>query len=216
MQFIARTLVAISVMGLAAFAVNSAQAAVVDFEDLGVAIGTQVQTGNGVTTTTGGFDVDTGNTHIHLHNQDGFGDNGTTNAGLHGLINLAPTAGGAFSLLSFDFDYFIADLGTITLNALTTGGVNISQIFTTDGIPSVLGGASSYETFAALGFSSIVGATILSGAPNISSTNGFFVDNFVVGAAVAAIPIPAALPLLGSGLGLLGLLGWRRKRKAAA
>ena len=28
-------------------------------------------------------------------------------------------------------------------------------------------------------------------------------------------PIPAALPLFGTGLGVLGLLGWRRKRKAA-
>ncbi len=29
-------------------------------------------------------------------------------------------------------------------------------------------------------------------------------------------PIPAALPLFGTGLGALGLLGWRRKRKAQA
>jgi hypothetical protein len=31
---------------------------------------------------------------------------------------------------------------------------------------------------------------------------------------VAATPLPAALPLFASGLGALGLLGWRRKRKA--
>jgi hypothetical protein len=29
-------------------------------------------------------------------------------------------------------------------------------------------------------------------------------------------PIPAALPLFATGLGALGLLGWRRKKKAAA
>ena len=29
-------------------------------------------------------------------------------------------------------------------------------------------------------------------------------------------PLPAALPLFASGLGVLGLLGWRRKRKAIA
>jgi len=29
-------------------------------------------------------------------------------------------------------------------------------------------------------------------------------------------PLPAALPLYGAGLGLMGLLSWRRKRKAAA
>jgi hypothetical protein len=31
---------------------------------------------------------------------------------------------------------------------------------------------------------------------------------------VTTTPIPGALPLLASGLGALGLLGWRRKRKA--
>ena len=31
-----------------------------------------------------------------------------------------------------------------------------------------------------------------------------------------ATPLPAALPLFAGGLGALGLLGWRRKRKAAA
>jgi hypothetical protein len=29
-----------------------------------------------------------------------------------------------------------------------------------------------------------------------------------------ATPLPAALPLFATGLGALGLLGWRRKRKA--
>jgi hypothetical protein len=33
---------------------------------------------------------------------------------------------------------------------------------------------------------------------------------------VSVVPVPAALPLMASGLGALGLIGWRRKRKAAA
>ena len=33
---------------------------------------------------------------------------------------------------------------------------------------------------------------------------------------VAAVPIPAALPLFATGLAAMGLLGWRRKRKSAA
>jgi hypothetical protein len=32
---------------------------------------------------------------------------------------------------------------------------------------------------------------------------------------IAPVPIPAALPLFVSGLGVMGLLGWRRRRKAA-
>lgn len=32
----------------------------------------------------------------------------------------------------------------------------------------------------------------------------------------AVVPLPAALPLFAGGLGLMGLLGWRRKRAAAA
>ena len=31
-----------------------------------------------------------------------------------------------------------------------------------------------------------------------------------------AVPVPTALPLFASGLGVIGLLGWRRKRKKAA
>ncbi len=33
---------------------------------------------------------------------------------------------------------------------------------------------------------------------------------------VATTPLPAALPLFATGLGAMGLLGWRRKRKSAA
>jgi hypothetical protein len=39
---------------------------------------------------------------------------------------------------------------------------------------------------------------------------------FNVEQASSAIPLPAALPLFATGLGGLGLLGWRRKRKAQA
>ena len=45
----------------------------------------------------------------------------------------------------------------------------------------------------------------------------WYVDDVsVTGAAPSAVPLPAALPLFASGLGALGLLGWRRKRKNAA
>ncbi len=43
-------------------------------------------------------------------------------------------------------------------------------------------------------------------------------DNFTIKrieVAVTAIPLPAALPLYGSGLALIGYLGWRKRRRAA-
>jgi len=36
------------------------------------------------------------------------------------------------------------------------------------------------------------------------------------GISAGTVPLPAALPLFAGGLGALGLLGWRRKRRAAA
>jgi hypothetical protein len=44
----------------------------------------------------------------------------------------------------------------------------------------------------------------VSSAPTIDNT------------ALSIVPLPAALPLFASGIGGLGLLGWRRKRKARA
>jgi hypothetical protein len=41
-------------------------------------------------------------------------------------------------------------------------------------------------------------------------------DISLTGTGIAATPLPAALPLFATGLGALGLLGWRRKRKNAA
>jgi hypothetical protein len=41
--------------------------------------------------------------------------------------------------------------------------------------------------------------------------------NWALDASASAVtPIPAALPLFATGLGVMGLLGWRRKRKATA
>jgi hypothetical protein len=41
-------------------------------------------------------------------------------------------------------------------------------------------------------------------------------SNFSISEVPPAVPLPATLPLFATGLGGLGLLGWRRKRKAQA
>jgi hypothetical protein len=50
---------------------------------------------------------------------------------------------------------------------------------------------------------------------NPGQFDNFFIGSFLV-SEVSAVPLPAAFPLFASGVGALGLLGWRRKRKAAA
>lgn len=65
---------------------------------------------------------------------------------------------------------------------------------------------------------SILSATVnLSSFVNVFPDNGFneFVEvtlNYET--AVSVVPLPAALPLFGSGLAFMGFIGWRRKRKA--
>jgi hypothetical protein len=50
---------------------------------------------------------------------------------------------------------------------------------------------------------------------------GFTIDDVRFGIAgqvvvPSGVPLPGALPLFATGLGALGLLGWRRKRKTQA
>ena len=74
------------------------------------------------------------------------------------------------------------------------------------------GGFFPNVTCCTLALVSAVGAAGLSnvtGSAFGNSTNLTFT-------AIAETPLPAALPLFATGLGALGLLGWRRKKKAAA
>ena len=57
----------------------------------------------------------------------------------------------------------------------------------------------------------------------LAQTNGFFdffIDNVNFNAplppSLTGVPLPASLPLFATGLGALGLLGWRRKKKSIA
>ena len=104
--------------------------------------------------------------------------------------------------------------GTI---AFTEAGGGVSDIltfsYTGSGVASLVG------TFVSdLDTGSLVAPP---GATLVSEGTPFFFNNTNITAAAisdaeAMVPLPAALPLFATGIGGLGLLGWRRKRKAQA
>lgn len=54
---------------------------------------------------------------------------------------------------------------------------------------------------------------------SVTGVSGAFHDGLALGELTSdggVTPLPGALPLFATGLGALGLLGWRRKKKAAA
>ena len=65
----------------------------------------------------------------------------------------------------------------------------------------------------------VTGAGVMS-SPDVVNGVVFFGSNdhsvWAVSEVQIAVPLPATLPLFTTGLGLLGLLGWRRNRKAQA
>jgi hypothetical protein len=79
------------------------------------------------------------------------------------------------------------------------------------------GGISSWEVEVTSASASISSFT---GEDEVTGTSGSqFGLSFVGGQwgpAISATPLPAALPLFAGGLGAMGLLGWRKKRKTAA
>jgi hypothetical protein len=85
-------------------------------------------------------------------------------------------------------------------------------------------GATQFGTLSAGHFDAGFGSYFCIGcAQNFVSNNNITFSSAIVGstlvrtaAVVAPVPLPAALPLFATGLGAIGLLTWRRKRKAIA
>ncbi|WP_169569347.1 hypothetical protein [Sneathiella limimaris] len=49
-----------------------------------------------------------------------------------------------------------------------------------------------------------------------TAAEGYAIDYSLLEIEVSAVPLPAALPLYGAGMAILGFLGWRKKRNATA
>lgn len=177
-----------------ALAATSASAGIIDFEDLGVAVGTQLNPAAGVSQATGGFIVSPGpiNTSglndLHFHNMDGLGNNGSTVLGTHDDVVITQSGGGAFDVFSFDFEGFQNESDIRVVGSLSGGGT-VSQTFTADGNPS------TYETFLLSGFT---GLSSISFEYLGNGATGFFLDNINTGG--GHVPEPGGLGLVALGL----------------
>tara|TARA_R110002111_G_scaffold221901_1_gene284095 strand:+ start:549 stop:1142 length:594 start_codon:yes stop_codon:yes gene_type:complete len=180
-------------------------AAVVDFEDLGVASGGQLNPADNAVITSGGFDFVNGPTSaisdMHFPN-DGFaGIGSTTELVTHGDLLMTKNGGGTFSLNSFDFGSWLLEVPSFTVNGLLSGGGMVSQSFNLDG------DETTFETFFLNpSFTNLVSANWLMSSGNQKTFN---IDN--IKADINAVPLPAAVWLFGPAL--LGFLGLRRKQK---
>ncbi len=154
---------------------------------------------------------------------------------LGGTITTDGTIGVLADANIVSFDVTLTGIGTTHITKAT----NIRSPFIGgSALTATLGGL--FFNFSGTGFFNIqttgVGASqwVMCGSTGSTCTplNNWFVNgggssgvlNDVVGTfevaigpgdPAAATPLPAALPLFAAGLGVLGLLGWRKKRKAA-
>ena len=102
------------------------------------------------------------------------------------------------------------DLSLVTQAPATFGGGSLS-IHNTNGV--LTGGVASD---CCGGFGGPVGSLQQFSQPGLPTLEAWVDNYFGLSGTVHAVPLPGALPLFATGLGALGLLGWRRKRKAAA
>ena len=122
---------------------------------------------------------------------------GTIHAISGGFATIGTFARNTWNTVSLDLDY-ATQTYSIILNGTTLAN-NVDFCGSNSGCTGA--NVSAYSD----GFFDSFGAT------NVNDEG--ILDNYSV-STPAATPLPAALPLFATGLGGLGLLGWRRKRKA--
>jgi hypothetical protein len=115
---------------------------------------------------------------------------------------------------------FFDSSNNLLYNSFGSGYVGNGQDFLFGGgfIPALTTapvGSVVFSSFDGSAFNILSATMFLSNDPNTFCCTTLDVTGSLSTVAVSATPLPAALPLFAGGLGALGLLGWRRKRKAA-
>lgn len=182
---------------------GGARAAVINFEDIAVPVGSNSVGGDRVSQ---GFSLDSSADHTHLvHDTALFAAwNGTTTLQVddfdgQNVLTLTSSGGGAFSLQSLDIgegatDFLRANTVRVTGN-LSGGGVIFLDI-AIDGMADQGGPVTDFQTqLFGSGWGSLSSVTF-DALDNVNNAN-YLLDNIVVGA--AAVPEPTTLALLGAG-----------------
>jgi hypothetical protein len=138
----------------------------------------------------------------YFYNQTGCCTVGTTEYVIAGL-NTSGGYGTPDNLLFYNTGAGAVDLDGVGFTLSTEAGYSITGLLGDVTCENLTSCFINYE-----GYSS----------PSVPS--GYFTDGLVGGSdeefvlsITMATPLPAALPLFGTGLGILGLFGWHRKRK---
>jgi uncharacterized protein (TIGR03118 family) len=123
-------------------------------------------------------------------------------------LAIAPTGFGKFGGVDLGGDLLVGNRGDGKINVYDPAtGAFIETLTDTQGNPI------SNTLLTALAFGN--GNSFSSNALLFTAGDGVF-GEIVAASTPLPTPLPAALPLFATGLGALGLLGWRRKRKALA
>jgi len=190
----------------------SAHAAVIDFEDLGVAAGANLHPLDNTMVSSGGYDFINGpNSDImdlHIGNNSSNTIGSTTEMLSHGDLIMTNSNSSLFNLTSFDFGSIFSEAPlNFWVDGTLAGGANVTQFFVMDG------NVNTFQTF--LLNSAFSGLESVNWRYEGGNTAAFNIDNINVDTgSVSSVPVPAAVWLMGSGL--LGLMGFSRKAKKLA
>jgi len=130
----------------------------------------------------------------------------SASVGLTGL-NIAFNAGDFFGL---DLENTNENPWTFQLVSVTDQGTFMSAA------QSLIPTASASFSAALGGVGGIISAVYFVVSGNVPFPDGDRTAEYQISPSQTTVPLPAALPLFASGLGAMGLLGWRRKRKKGA
>lgn len=167
-----------------------------------------------------------GNNNFQTHNLYAFDED--QNIHLSSPLDVDVGSGGAIAAGStvashyvfFDPINFISVIGQITFDsrilgvATSTGNLDDSDFLINNSVTYISTGLRGLE---AGDFVTILSANVLQ-VNFTASTPGDYIrvfTEFSPGAPPSVVPVPAALPLFGTGLALMGYLGWRKKRKTS-